>query len=398
MKRIKGSITTVKGISAAGICCGIKSRKKDLSLISSNKPATAAAVFTRNSVAAAPIKLSRKHIKNETHRAILVNSGNANACTGVAGDEAALRMARAVADGLNIDPQSVLVASTGIIGVELPVEKIESSASDLIAKLSPDGGHDAAEAILTTDTKTKELVFALKIDQKTITIAGMAKGAGMIAPNMATMLCFIATDAKLDKQTLAVCLKKSVKKSFHKISVDGCMSTNDMVAILATGASGVAIDNASREDTFQNALDALTLELAKKIVRDAEGATKFVEIEVKGAPTPDMATERARAVADSNLVKTALFGNDLNWGRIMAALGSLEAPLDQNKIDLNIQGLEVVKGGRKSSEDNIDRAAERLMEKDIKIEINLNSGNGEATFYTSDLSAEYLRINSAYKS
>lgn len=398
MKRIKGSITTVKGISAAGICCGIKSRKKDLALISSDKPATAAAVFTRNSVAAAPIQLSRKHIKNETHRAILINSGNANACTGEAGDEAALRMARAVADGLNIDPQSVLVASTGIIGVELPVEKIESSASDLIAKLNPNGGHDAAEAILTTDTKTKELVFALKIDQKTITIAGMAKGAGMIAPNMATMLCFIATDAKLGKQTLAVCLKKSVEKSFHKISVDGCMSTNDMVAILATGASGVAIDNASREETFQNALDALTLELAKKIVRDAEGATKFVEIEVKGAPTPDMATERARAVADSNLVKTALFGNDLNWGRIMAALGSLKTPLDQNKIDLNIQGLEVVKEGRKSSEENIDRAAERLTEKDIKIEINLNSGNSESTFYTSDLSSEYLRINSAYKS
>jgi glutamate N-acetyltransferase/amino-acid N-acetyltransferase len=212
------------------------------------------------------------------------------------------------------------------------------------------------------------------------------------------MLCFIATDAKLDKQTLRLCLKKSVEKSFHRISVDGCMSTNDMVAILATGASGVAINSASQEQTFQNALDVLTLELAKKIVRDAEGATKFVEIEVKGASTSDMATERARAVADSNLVKIALFGSDLNWGRIMAALGSLKTPLDQHKIDLNIQGLDVIKGGRKSSEENITRAEERLKEKDIKIEINLNSGGGEATFYTSDLSAEYLRINSAYKS
>jgi glutamate N-acetyltransferase/amino-acid N-acetyltransferase len=398
MKRIKGSITAVEGISATGICCGIKSHKKDLALITSDKPATAAAVFTRNSVAAAPIKLSRKHIKNEIHQAILINSGNANACTGEEGDEAALRMARTVADGLKIDPKSVLVASTGIIGFELPVKKIESSASNLIAKLNSNGGHDAAEAILTTDTKTKELALALKIGQKTITVAGIAKGAGMIAPDMATMLCFIATDAKFDKQNLTSCLKKSVEKSFHRISVDGCMSTNDMVAILATGASGVTINSASREQAFQNALDVLTLELAKKIVRDAEGATKLVEIEVKGAPNPDMATERARAVADSNLVKTALFGSDLNWGRIMAALGSLKAPLDQNKIDLNIQGLDVIKGGRKSSEENINRAAERLKEKDIKIEINLNSGYGEATFYTSDLSAEYLRINSAYKS
>lgn len=400
MKRIKGSITSVKGISAVGICCGIKSSKKDLALITSDRPATAAAVFTRNSVAAAPIKLSREHIKNEIHQAILINSGNANACTGEEGDESAIRMARAVANELKIDPKSVLVASTGIIGVKLPVEKIESSASNLIAKLGSNvnDGHDAAEAILTTDTKTKELVLNLKIGQKTITIAGMAKGAGMIAPNMATMLCFITTDAKLDKQTLAACLKKSVEKSFHRISVDGCMSTNDMVAILATGAASVAIDNAPKEDAFQNALDVLTLELAKKIIRDAEGATKFVEIEVKGAPTLDMATERARAVADSNLVKTALFGSDLNWGRIMAALGSLENPLDQNKVDINIQGLNIIKGGKESSEENINRAAERLKEKDIKIEINLNSGNGETTFYTCDLSAEYLHINSAYPS
>jgi glutamate N-acetyltransferase/amino-acid N-acetyltransferase len=396
MKRIRGGITAVGGIRAAGICCGIKADKNDLALIVSDRPATAAAVFTRNSVAAAPVKLSRKHIKSETHQAILINSANANACTGETGDKAALRMARAAAGCLKISPRSVIVASTGIIGVELPVEKIESSMAKLVAGLSATGGHDAAEAILTTDTKTKELAISQKIGQKMITVGGIAKGAGMISPNMATMLCFIATDAKFDKKTLSACLKKSVEKSFNKISIDGCMSTNDMVVIMATGASGIPVNTTIREHTFQGALDALTLELAKKIVRDAEGATKFIEIEVKGAKTPDIAAKRARAVADSNLVKTALFGGDMNWGRIMAALGSLKTPMDQRKTDINVQGLEIIKKGRKGSEENIQRARERLMEKDIKIEINLNLGGGEATFYTSDLSTEYVRINSAY--
>jgi glutamate N-acetyltransferase/amino-acid N-acetyltransferase len=398
MKRIRGGITTVGGIRAAGICCGIKSGKKDLALVVSDRPATAAAVFTRNSMAAAPVNLSRKHIKNETHRAVLINSGNANACTGNAGEKAALRMAQAAAQGLNVNPNSVLVASTGVIGVDLPIEKIESSMADLIARLNPTGGGYAAEAILTTDTKTKELAISQKIGQKMITIGGMAKGSGMIAPDMATMLCFIATDAKFDKKTLSACLKRSVDKSFNRISIDNCMSTNDMVVILATGVSGIPINTTIRERTFQSTLDTLTLDLAKKIVRDAEGATKFIEIEVKGAKSPDLAAERARTVADSNLVKTALFGGDLNWGRIMAALGSLKTPIDQNKIDLNIQGITVIKGGKKISEENIQRSRERLQEKDIKIEIHLNMGMGEATFYTSDLSTEYVRINSAYTS
>ena len=226
----------------------------------------------------------------------------------------------------------------------------------------------------------------------------MAKGSGMIAPHMATMLCFITTDAKFDKETLQACLNKSVDKSFNRISVDNCMSTNDMVAILATGKSGIPINTTIRKHTFQSTLDALTLELAKMIVRDAEGATKFVEIEVKGAKSPAMATERARAVADSNLVKTALFGEDMNWGRIMAALGSLETPLNQNKVDFSIQGVKVVEGGGKTSDENVEKARERLKQRDIKIEINLNLGMGEATFYTSDLSTEYVRINSSYTS
>lgn len=398
MKRIRGGITAIDGISAAGICCGIKPDKKDLALIFSDRPATSAAVFTRNSAAAAPVVLSRKNIRNETHQAILINSGNANACTSEAGDKAALKMAMVASKHLKISPKSVLVASTGVIGVDLPVEKIESKIPELIAGLSPSGSINAAEAILTTDSKTKEMAISQKIGQKMITVGGIAKGSGMIAPDMATMLCFIATDAKLDKKTLYGCLRKSVEKSFNRISVDGCMSTNDMVAVLATGSSGILINTSIREQTFQSVLDALTLDMARKIVRDAEGATKFVEIEVKGAKSPDMATERARAVANSNLVKTALFGGDMNWGRIMAALGSLKDPLDQNNVDLTVQGMEVFKGGKKSSDDNIEKARERLKEKDIKIEIHLNLGMGDATFYTSDLSTEYVRINSAYTS
>ncbi len=398
MKRIRGGITAVNGIRAAGVCCGIKPEKKDLALIVSDRPSTSAAVFTQNSVAAAPVVLSRKNIKNETHQAILINSGNANACTGEDGEKAASRMVVAAAKHLKISHKSVLVASTGVIGVDLPVEKIESKIPDLVAGLSPSGSLNAAEAILTTDTKTKEMAISQKIGQKMVTVGGIAKGSGMIAPNMATMLCFIATDAKFDKKVLAECLRKSVEKSFNRISVDGCMSTNDMVAIMATGTSGILINTAIREQTFQSVLDALTLDMARKIVRDAEGATKFVEIEVKGAKSPDIASERARVVANSNLVKTALFGGDMNWGRIMAALGSLNDPLDQSKVDLTVQGMEVVKGGKKSSDDNIEKARIRLKEKDIKIEIHLNLGMGEATFYTSDLSTEYIRINSAYTS
>ncbi|MCA9404535.1 MAG: bifunctional glutamate N-acetyltransferase/amino-acid acetyltransferase ArgJ [Candidatus Omnitrophica bacterium] len=379
MKVISGGITKPEGFRAHGMWSGIKrSQKKDLSLVVSDIPATTASVYTQNSVVAAPITVCRRHGRNGRARAIIVNSGNANCFTGKQGYADAVCMAEACAAALGIKATDVLVASTGIIGKPLPIEKITTALPALTAALSPAGGKAFAQGILTTDLVIKERTVRLTIGGKTVTIGGCAKGSGMIAPNMATMLGFITTDAAITGKMLKQALKEANEDSFNCISVDGCMSTNDMLTVLANGMAGnPVIDKPGKEyDAFRDALKDVCLDLAKKIVLDGEGATKFVTIHVKGTKTAKQAREIGLMVANSMLVKTAIYGSNPNWGRVAAAVGAL-----------GIKGIE---------EDSLDISFSSFKKKDVSITTTLQLGRAEATVYTSDLTHEYIRINTEY--
>ncbi|NOX96512.1 MAG: bifunctional glutamate N-acetyltransferase/amino-acid acetyltransferase ArgJ, partial [Nitrospirae bacterium] len=323
MQEIKGGITTPRGFQAAGIKCGLKENKKDLALLLSEVPARAIALLTTNRIQAAPLKITKEHLRDSRAQAIIINSGNANACTGRKGLSDARLMTQLTARNLQIKEKDVLVASTGIIGRPLPINKISRGIEKLRQKLTVEEKSSAAEAIMTTDTFPKEIAVKIRIKGKEVFIGGMAKGAGMVAPHLATMLAFITTDALIAKQALKKALKDSVDKSFNMITIDGDMSTNDMVVILANGlAQNEEIETGEKSfKCFQEALDFVTLSLAKMLVADGEGATKFVEIKVKNAQDSREAKKAACAIANSVLVKTALFGEDANWGRIMAALG-----------------------------------------------------------------------------
>ncbi len=394
-----GSVAVPKGFRVVGVECGLKAEGRDLALIYSETKATAAATYTRNRVAAASIKVTRKHLSDGTARAVVVNSGNANACNGEKGVEDALSMATQVADELSISPCDVIVASTGVIGRPLPVEKVRSGiheAASLLKKGKNDPG-SAAEAIMTTDTFPKELAVKVKLSQDTISIRGIAKGAGMIAPDMATMLAFLTTDARIGSDHLRAALVDAVSGSFNAITVDGDTSTNDMVAILANGASMEHPIAPDGEDfnRFCSALSYVCKELALMIVKDGEGATKLLKIEVSGAASSDDAKKVAMTIANSSLFKTAMFGQDPNWGRIAAATGRSGADVDESRMRISIGGIVLFENGVGLSFD-YERLKEILSGKQVYISVDLGLGEGAVEVYTCDLSYDYIRINASY--
>ncbi|MDI6690049.1 MAG: bifunctional glutamate N-acetyltransferase/amino-acid acetyltransferase ArgJ [Actinomycetota bacterium] len=405
VKVISGGVTASSGFKASGVSCGIKgSGRKDLALIFSEVPAIAAVVFTTNKMAAPPVLISKKHVQEGVAQAVVINSGNANSCTGRRGITDAIEMAKITAGELTkkclgkISPYQILLASTGIIGVPLPMDKLKRGIQNAVASLSYDAHLDAAEAIMTTDSFPKEMAIEFKIGNKTITLGGMTKGAGMIAPNMATTLSVLTSDIRISHSCLKRALRKSVDKSFNMITVDGEMSTNDMVVILA---NGIAQNQEVVEDSkdaliFQEALDFLTQELAKMVVRDGEGATKFIEIIVRGGKSFEDAKTIAMTVANSNLVKTAFFGEDINWGRIIASIGHSGAEINPHDIDIYLSHHQIVKGsvGLPFNEGEIK---EVLKDKEIRVTIDLNLGDSIATVWTTDLSYDYVKINAAYK-
>ncbi len=381
MKVIQGGVTQPKGFKANGMFCGIKrSGNPDLSLIYSETPATTAGVFTLNSVKAAPLLVTQKHLKESkgVSQAIITNSGNANCFTGRFGYIYAQRTTEVIAGILGIPKKYVLVSSTGIIGKPLPFDKIQNAAPELVKGLSETGSEKAAWGILTTDTKTKDMTVEVMIGGKKVTIGAIAKGSGMTAPNMATMLAFITTDAAISSTLLKEALKEAVNESFNSISIDGCMSTNDMVVVMANGAASnkKMIQKKKDYQTFLAALKHVCLNLAKQIVLDAEGATKFIEVHVNGAQSKEQARQIGLVVANSNLVKTAAFGSNPNWGRVAAAVGSI--------------------GIKKISEENLKIRFSPFDKKDISIFVDLNLGKAKAVIYTSDLSYEYVKINGEY--
>lgn len=399
---IEGNVTSPKGFLASGVFAGIKKSKKDFAIIYSEKKANAAAAFTTNKVKAAPVILDMEKIKNGEAQAIVANSGNANACTGQKGYEDACSMAFMAAEKLNIDDSDVLVCSTGVIGVTLPMDKIVKGIELAVQSLSRDGGKEAAEAILTTDTFAKEVAVKFNIKGVEVKIGGIAKGSGMISPNMATMLSFITTDADISKSALNKALKETVKRSYNMISVDGDMSTNDTVIMLANGMAGnPTIEEDTHEyQVFYNALLYVNKYLAKQIAKDGEGATKFMEVNVVNAPTEDDAILASKSVVNSNLVKTAIFGEDANWGRIIAAVGYSGANFSPDTVDIYLKSN---KGLIKVCENggyvhfSEDKAKEILSEKEISIIVDLNAGNYEALAWGCDLSYDYVKINGSYR-
>ena len=368
----------------AAVAAGIKAAGKlDLALIYSERPATAAAVFTQNTFIAAPLIVSQKHLRETGHsvRAVIVNSGNANAATGKAGIQWATVTAEALASQLGCNTNEVLVSSTGVIGRPLPVEKIRHAMPRLISELLPTNLELLARGIMTTDTVPK----IATAEAGGARIAGVAKGAGMIHPDMATMLSFIITDAALAHADLDDALRYAVHRSFNSISVDGDTSTNDMVVVLANGASGVRPDRTQFCDGLLN----VCTQLATAIVRDGEGATKFVEICVEGAPTEEAAHTIGRTIARSPLVKTAIYGADPNWGRIVGAIGNSGVPLKSDRVDIYISGVPI-------SDSTLQQAREKLREKEIQIRVVLDSGSATARVWTCDLTEGYIRINADY--
>ena len=395
-----GCIVAPKGFLTGTIYCGIKTIKDslDLGIIFSEHPATGAALFTTNQIYAAPVKLSRKVAQKGHIRAFVINSGNANACTGEQGYKDAEEMVRIAGKCLKISEDEILVASTGIIGRPLPMDKIAAGIKAAATSLgnTPTHGNDMARAIMTTDTKQKDIAVRLKINNKDVIVGGITKGAGMIAPNMATMLCFLTTDVSMPSALLRECLGNAVESSFNRITIDGHMSTNDTVAIIANGASGVDIASNSPElQLFQEGLNYVTGYLAKAIVKDGEGATKFIQIDVVGARSRSDATKIARAIADSPLVKTAINGEDPNWGRIVSAAGYAGVELDESKTNLYINDILIFAKGMPTQCD-LNKLGTSMKGSDITIRLELGLGNCSDTVWTCDLSHEYVTINAEY--
>lgn len=398
------SVTDVQGFKAAGIAAGVKkSGKKDMMLLYSEVEAVAAAAFTTNRVKAAPILLNMENIKNATTRAVVVNSGNANACTGDQGYQDAVTMTTLVAEKLELDPKEVLVQSTGVIGVNLPMDKIIGGIDNLVENLTDDGGVDAAVAIMTTDLIKKEFGVEVELGGKPVKIIGMAKGSGMIHPNMATMLSFVVTDANIEKELLQKAFKDIVNDSYNMISVDGDTSTNDMACVIANGLAGNKKITEENEDfdKFKEALLLVNEALAKKIAEDGEGATKFLEIEVVGAISKEDARLMAKSIITSNLTKCAFFGADANWGRILCAMGYSGGEFDVNKVKIELQAkgmnLVVAEKGRGIGFDE-EYAKQLLLHKFLKVLITVEDGSASAKAWGCDLSYDYVKINGDYRS
>jgi glutamate N-acetyltransferase/amino-acid N-acetyltransferase len=396
-----GSITFAKGFLATGVACGVKKNgKPDLAMIYAESPATVAAVFTSNQVKAAPIQLTSKRAASGTARAVVVNSGNANACTGRRGLEDAQKMAALAGHHLGLPENQVLVASTGVIGQYLPMDKITSGIESACRSLSVDGGEEASRAILTTDTFAKEFSTTITLGGKAVRLGGMAKGSGMIHPNMATLLGFITTDAAISREALQQALAASCDRSFHCITIDGDTSTNDMVLVLANGRAGnrsLSSLQGGEGAKFAEALTEVCQELARRVVLDGEGATKFIQVKVKGAPSFQAARQAAMAIARSSLFKTAMFGMDANWGRVLCALGNSPVAIQPSKVDVAFGSLTVAKDGAAVAFSEA-KALGLLKRKEVEVTVDLHLGKAEATVYTSDLSYDYVKINASYRS
>jgi glutamate N-acetyltransferase/amino-acid N-acetyltransferase len=397
----EGGVTTPRGFRAAGVACGLKKEGLDLMLLTADRVASAAGVFTTNVVKAAPVLYSARQVRTGRAQAVVINSGVANACTG---DEGMLRceqMAGDVARATGLPEELVLVCSTGVIGRQLPMEKISAGIADAARGLSPAGGHLAARAIMTTDTRSKEAAVIVETEQGAISIGGMAKGSmakgsGMIAPNMATMLSVITTDAQIQPDLLALALRNAVNGSFNRVTVDGDTSTNDTVLLLASGVTGIRLEQGTQDFArFEQGLCQVANTLAQAIARDGEGATKLVEICVAGAADAAAAATIAKTIANSPLVKTALFGNDPNWGRILAAAGRAGVPFNPARVNLDLAGIPMVRDGQPLEFDAV--AASAAMKTDeVVIELLLMEGEGKAVVWTCDFSYDYVRINADY--
>lgn len=395
------SVAAPRGFWAGTAACGLKKKGgEDLAIIFSERPAVAAAVFTQNLVVAAPVLVSREHLRYKSHRAIVMNSGGANACTGEEGLNDARQTTQLVAEYFNCDEREVLVASTGVIGVRLDMTKVESGIRAATAELSRKSGWTVAEAMMTTDTRPKRASKRIKLNDKTVTIAGVAKGSGMIHPNMATLLSFVTTDAAISKTVLNVALKRAVNQSFNRVSVDGDTSTNDTLIALANGAAeNEVIVKASDPnfETFTNALTGVCRDLAIQVARDGEGARKLITIHVRHAPNENAAQRLAETVATSPLVKTAIAGADANWGRILAAAGRSGAKFDVSKVEIKIGNLVMARNGR-GLQFSEERALEILNRDEVTITIDLHQGEAEVTEWTCDMTEDYIRINADYRS
>ena len=389
----------VPGFRFAGVACGVKeSGRKDLALIVSERPATAAALFTRNRIRSPSIVSGRRRVARGRIQAVVVNSGNANACTGRRGFRDAEAVCEEAARLLDIPASQVLPSSTGIIGAPLPLEKVKSGIAAAAPALSPDGLGDAAEAILTTDNGPKVAAARCRLGGRAVRVAGLAKGAGMIAPNMATMLCYVLTDAAVAAASLRPMLRRAADGSFHAITVDGDTSTNDTLLCMANGLAGNSevTPGSADEETLERALTRVMKELALKVVADGEGATKLVEVRVDGARTGAHARKVAFAVANSQLVKTAFFGEDPNVGRFMMALGNAGAPVVEEAVDVALDSVKVVRRGVAVGARE-DAAARVMQRPSFTVRISLGLGDARASVWTSDLGHEYVRINSDYR-
>jgi len=399
----KEAFNGIKDYKYAGVSCGIKkSGKEDLSLIFSEVPAVAAGVFTTNKSKAAPVLVDLQSIKNLVTRAVVVNSGNANACTGKRGMENANKMIELTAAFLGVNKSEVLVSSTGVIGVQLPMDKIEAGIAKAAENLSADGGDVAAKGIMTTDTREKKITVKVDLSGQEVTVGAIAKGSGMIHPNMATMLCFMLTDAAVEKNLLQQILEDTAGDTFNMISVDGDTSTNDSVIVLANGAAGNKTIAEKNPDYYRllGAFKAAAEAMAIEIVRDGEGATKFLKACVINAPTKEDARVGAKAIISSSLVKAAFFGEDVNWGRVLCALGYSGADFDPERVDMQFaskKGItQLVKDGEGLYFDET-KAAEILSETDIEILVDFKMGEHRATAWGCDLSYEYVKINGSYR-
>ena len=390
----------VKGFKASAVYCGIKkSGKPDLSLIYSEIPAVVSAVFTVNRVKAAPVLLSKKNAQNGRVSAVIANSGNANAATGKQGLKDAERTASAAAALLGVPAYDILVCSTGVIGVRLPVAKVISGAGKAAAKLRPEGLYDAAQGIMTTDTFTKTAAAVFRLGGRECRMFGMAKGSGMIHPDLATMLCFILTDASISKKMLDLAFKSCVGESFNSITVDGDTSTNDTALCLANGMAGnrPVMSRGPGLKLFTGALSSVMISLAKQIVKDGEGASKFIEIEVIGAADEKSARAAAMAVAKSSLVKTAVYGGDPNWGRVLSAVGNSGIEFQEDRVKILFGGLKVAVGGTEFKSFDEKKAHKALSGKEVRITVDLGLGNKSAKAWTCDLTEGYIKINAHYR-
>ena len=397
IKTVKGGVTAAKGFLAGAVFAGIKASNKgreDMALVASEVPAIAAGVFTTNRVQAAPVRVSKAHIRAKLARGVLLNSGNANACTGPCGIAAAKAIAAGAAEVLGCATGQILVCSTGRIGVALPVEKMKAKLPDLAARLSAKNGSAAAKAIMTSDSFAKEYAVEVRAPGGTFRLGGMAKGAGMINPNMATMLCVITTDAKISKGTLQNALHHANERTFNRITVDGDMSTNDTVLALANGAAGGASIKTGTTDhaLFVEALNEVCLKLAHMIVRDGEGVSKFVTVQVRGASSLQAARRVAEAIANSTLVKCAWAGNDPNWGRILDAAGYCGVRIREELVDIYYDGVVAVRGGTAAPTPKEKLVAAVSPDK-FTVTVDLHQGKAFYTVYTTDLTEKYVELN-----